>query len=280
MATLSVLSTVLPPPDVLAWSQPARVTAVVVLGLVLLGVAELTRQWLAAHRRRRMARIFAEANESYSAALAGLRVMAGVTTALPGKLPLSVSWRGVHLVDSYADAAASFRQLVRRIRTMSRERAQRQLAREFLKLQAYGSVFRQFQREVLRAATLQAVSGALDPPQAAPRYRAAFTVLRHELPPDLCPVLAEVLAAAVRFAVRDPDRGWRQVPVQFVNGGEAVFSRKYLERAVALRMTISRPGGEPRLFEYEISHERPVPPRRGWLRRRRSRRATQERIRE
>lgn len=238
-------------------SRPAVVTVLAVTALAVLGVVEVTRQWLAARRRRRTARILTDANRSYAVALAGLRTMAEVVTGLP-EVPPALSRRGVRLLDGYAEAAASFRHLLGRARTMSRDRAQRHLAREFLKLQANEPVFRQFQREVLRVASAQALSGVVEPPVPLPRYRAAFTVLRHALPREVWPVAAEVLAAAVEFTLQERGGRWHPVPVRFVNGGQAVFSRRFLERAVALRMVIRGPGREPRVFEYEVEHELPV----------------------
>lgn len=250
-------------PVMLALSKPAAVTAMVIMMLVIIGVVEVARQWLVAHRRRRMARIFHQAENSYAVALGGLRTMAEVVTGLPRVSP-ALSRSGVGLLDIYANAAGSFRSLVRRIRTMSRDRAQRHLTREFLKLQANGSLFQEFQREVLRTVSAQAVSGVVDPPSPVRGYRAAFTVLQHRLPRDVWPAMAEILAAATEFAVQEQGGKWRALPVRFVDGARAVFSRKYLERAVALRIIIRPPGLEPKIFEYSVEHVCTAKPSRAW----------------
>jgi len=97
-------------------------------------------------------------------------------------------------------------------------------------------------------------------------------VLHHDLPRELWPVMDEVLAAGVQLRMLDADqlkvpetaRIWQPVPAAFVNGGRAVFNRKYLERAAALQMVIRPAGHEPKIFEFTVDHERPVKPAK-WL---------------
>jgi len=198
---------------------------------------------------------------SKPAAVTAVVIMA---LAIIGVVEVARQWL-VGLLDIYANAAGSFRSLVRRIRTMSRDRAQRHLTREFLKLQANGPLFQQFQREVLRAVSAQAVSGVVDPPSPVRGYRAAFTVLHHRLPREVWPAMAEILAAAAEFTVQEQGGKWHALPVRFVDGAQAVFSRKYLERAVALRMIIRPPGLEPKVFDYSVEHERPMKPSRALM---------------
>jgi len=244
----------------------------VIFGLAIVGALDMSRRWLARYRAREMARIFTDARDSYARAMNGLRTMAGVVTQLPDAPP-TLSRQGVGLLDTYAKAAASFKYLVRDLRTMSRDRAMRHLTRELLKLESQEEVLRQFQMEVLRVVSDQAAFETVAPPVPVRRYCAAFTVLRHDLPRELWPVMDEVLAAGVRLKVMDADqlkvpevdRVWNAVPVTFVNGGRAVFNRKYLERAVALQMVILRTGHAPRIFDYNVNHERPIKPaRRLW----------------
>lgn len=239
----------------------------VIFGLALLGALDMGRRWLAGYRAREMARIFHDARDSYVRAMNGLRAMAGVVTRLPD-VPKTLSRQGVGLLDTYAKAATSLKYLVRDLRTMSRDRAMRHLTREFLKLENQEEALRQFQIEVLRVVSDQAASETVDPPVPVRRYCASFTVLRHDLPPKLWPVMDEVLAAGVRLKVMDADqlkvpemnRVWNDVPITFINGGRAVFNRKYLERSAALQMVILCAGHAPRIFDYDVDHERPVKP--------------------
>ena len=149
---------------------------------------------------------------------------------------------------------------------MSHDRAMRHLTRELLKLESQEEMLRQFQIEVLRVVAVQAALETVAPPVPVRRYCAAFTVLRHDLPRELWPVMDEVLAAGVRLKMMDADqlkvpemdRIWDAVPAAFVNGGRAVFNRKYLERAIALRMVILGAGHEPKVFDYNVEHERSI----------------------
>jgi len=248
-------------------SRSSTAIALVIIGIAAAGVLAMSRKWLAEYRAREMVRIFKDANSSYTRALAGLKTMAGVVTQMP-KPPQSLSRSGVGLLDAYANTSKSFRNLVRDIRTMSRDRALRHLTREFLKLQDQEAVFLGFQSEVLRAVSDQAASGTVYPPSPIRHYRAAFTVLRHDLPRELWPVMDEVLSSAVQLKMLDADelklpksrRAWNTLPVTFADGGRAIFSRKYLERAVALRIIVNRKDQEPKVFEYSVKHERPVKP--------------------
>jgi len=248
-------------------SRSSTAIALVIIGIAVAGVLAMSRKWLAEYRAREMVRIFKDANSSYARALAGLKTMAGVVTQMP-KPPQSLSRSGVGLLDAYANASKSFRNLVRDMRTMSRDRALRHLTREFLKLQDQEAVFLGFQSGVLRAVSDQAAFGTVYPPSPIRHYRAAFTVLRHDLPRELWPVMDEVLSSAVQLKMLDADelklpknrRIWNTVPVTFAAGGRAIFSRKYLERAVALQIIINRKAQTPKIFEYSVKHERPVKP--------------------
>ena len=229
-------------------------TIFVVLVLVAAGALDLIRTWLAKRRARKIAKIFNESQETYLRVLAGLRTMAGVVTGLPGA-PQALSRQGVNMLDTQANASVSFRHVVRNLWCMSRDRALRRLTREFLRLQDHEAVFRQFQREVLRAVWEQAGSGNVEPPEPVRGYRVVFRVLSHRLPRELWPVMNEVLADGVQLTMKDGAAQWHVVPVTFAMGGLALFKRTYLERAALLQMVIRCPDHPPKVFEYVVEHE-------------------------
>lgn len=238
-------------------SQAASTVALLVIVLLFAMVLELFWQWRAAHRRLQMVRTYNRAKSSYSRGQAGLRTMADVFTRLPGN-SRNLSRQGVALLDAYAAAATSFKRLMHDLRTMSRDRALRHLTRELHRLQDCETTFQDFQKDVLRMVAVQAASGTLTPPIPVRHYRAAFTVLRHELQQDLWPVMNGVLAAGVQLKMLDAEQRWRVVPVVFTNGSQAVFSRKWLERALALQLVIHQPGHPPKVFEFTVEHEQPI----------------------
>jgi hypothetical protein len=238
-------------------SRPTTAVALIVIGLVAATALKLSTRWRAAYRRRQMVRIFNEAKNAYIRGQSGLRTMAGVVTQMP--VPArNLCRQGIDLLDAYADAAASFKHLSQNVRTMSRDRALRHLNHEFGRLKDYETTLQDFQKEVLGQVSIQAASGTLTPPVPVRSYRAAFTVLRHELLRELWPIMNEVLAAGVKLKMLNAKGRWRVVPVTFRCGSQAVFSRKWLEQAVALQMVIQGPGPSPRTFEFTVEHERPV----------------------
>lgn len=238
-------------------SRPATAVALIVIGLMVAALLELSWQWRAAHRRHQMVRIFNEAKGSYARGQAGLKTMAEVVTRMPANTR-NLSRQGVGLLDAYADSSISFKHLMHNLRTMSRDRALRHLTREYRRLRDYETKFEDFQKHVLCMVSNQAASGTMSPPVPIRRYRAAFAILRHDLQRDLWPVMNEVLAAGVQLKMQDAAGRWRMVPVTFSNGSQAVFSRKWLERAVALRLIIRQPGPSQKVFEFTVEHEHPV----------------------
>lgn len=238
-------------------SRSATVVALLVIGLMIAAALQLSWQWRSAYRRHQMVRILNEAKCSYARGQAGLRSMAEVLARLP-RTPKSLSRQGVGLLDAYAETATSFKHLMQDLRSMSRDRALRHLNREARRLRGYESTFHDFQIGVLRMVTTQAASGILNPPLPTRRYQAAFVILRHELQQELWPLMNEVLAAGVRLKMRDATGRWREVPVKFKSGSQAVFSRKWLERALALQLVIRQPGNALRTFEFSVEHEVPV----------------------
>lgn len=136
--------------------RPATATILVIIVLAVIGVYEFTRQRLIRYRAREMTRILKDAKDSYVRGLTGLQDMAGVVTGLP-EVPMTFVRRGVGLLDTYAGTATSFKNMLRNIRTMSRDRALRHMTRELLTLQGQETVFQKFQAEVLRVASIQAV---------------------------------------------------------------------------------------------------------------------------
>jgi hypothetical protein len=238
-------------------SRSATVVALLIIVLMIAAALQLSWQWRSTHRRHQMVRILNEAKSSYARGQAGLRSMAEVLARMP-KTPKHLSRRGVGLLDAYADTATSFKHLMHDLRSMSRDRALRHLSREACRLRDCETTFQDFQKEVLRMVTAQAAAGSLAPPIPVRRYRAAFVILQHELQHELSPLMNEVLAAGVRLRMLDARGHWYGVPVKFKSGSQAVFSRKWLERAVALQMIIRQPGHRPKVFEFSVEHEHPL----------------------
>jgi hypothetical protein len=244
-------------PVMVTVSRSATVVALLIIGLMIAAVLQLSWQWRSRYRRHQMVRILNEAKCSYARGQAGLRSMAEVLARMP-KTPKNLSRQGVGLLNAYADTATSFKRLMHDLRSMSRDRALRHLNREAHRLREYETTFQDFQLEVLRMVTAQAASGTLTPPIPVRRYRAAFVILRHELQQELWPLMNEVLAAGVQLKMLDARGHWHEVPVKFESGSQAVFSRKWLERALALQMIIRQPGHAPKVFEFSVEHEHPL----------------------
>jgi hypothetical protein len=243
-------------PVMVTVSRPATVVALLIIALMIAAALQLSWQWRSTHRRHQMIRILNEAKSSYARGQAGLRTMAEVLARLP-KTPKNLSRQGVGLLDAYADTATSFKHLMHDLRSMSRDRALRHLNREAHRLRDYETTFHDFQKEVLRMVTARAAAGILPPPIPVRRYRAAFVILQHELQQELWPLMNEVLAAGVQLRMLDSRDHWHGVPVKFKSGSQAVFSRRWLERAVALQMIIRQPGHAPHVFEFSVEHEQP-----------------------
>ena len=255
-------------PTLSTLSQPTAIAALVIIGLVFAGSVEVIRRWIVGRHRRNMAKIFDQAQDSYARVLTGLKTMAEVVSQMP-KATKSLSRRGIGLLDTYANADASFRRTSRKLRFMSHERALRHLTRESLMLRGQEAVFRKFQEDILHVVSAQAGAGIISPPIPLKRhYRASFTVLRHNLPHELWPIMEDVLKNNVQLKMRDGDGLWHIVPVTFANGGQMIFSCRYLERARELRLAIRQSGSAPKVFEYNIEHVLPIKPSWGiniWL---------------
>lgn len=245
----------------LALSPSAKIAIVLMVCIVVFPLTGLVLNWHKKHRRRVWRRLHREVWTAHESVLAGLRQMADVFAELPAQ-PRELSRQGVHLVDAQARAADAFQKLCRRSATMSRKRGLRLLSRECRRFHQQEALFSTFRDRVLRAVSDQARRGVIAPPAPRRCYRAVFTVLKHELPEEHWPAVNDTLARGVHLHMQGVDGEWHPVPLKFTGGGQAAFSRKFLERAVALKMTIGHENAAREVFDYRVSHSLPVKPMR------------------
>ena len=234
----------------------AKLTAAAIMAVVLFGVIDGLRRWNSRRQARRLTGTFGEVRESYGAVLMGLALMAEQVSRL--KKVKRLSLRGVDFLDSHAQNAMSMKEAAKRLPKMSRPRALRQAARLLISFKQQENGFRSFQWEVSRAVCDQAFSGRILPPQPVRRYKAAFTVLQHDVPPVLWPVLEEILASCVSLQAKTKSGEWVKVPLEFADGASAVFSRKYLEKAEELRMKVRHIIGRETVIGFTVEHGFPL----------------------
>jgi len=244
-----------------AMSHPAKIAIVLMAGIIVYALVDFWLKWMERCQKRVRKDLLREARDAHAVALSGLRNMARVFTDMP-EHPLELSDQGARLLDSQARTADAFEKLCRRYPTMSRERRSRQLMRMIAKLHHQEARVETFQKSVLRAVSDQVRRGIVSPPAPGRSYRAVFTLLDHRLPMAYWPVMEEVLSTAVTLRMQDVDGDWHPVPLKFSRGSRAMFSRKYLERAVALKMIIESEATGREVFEYEVHHVLPVKPMR------------------
>ena len=245
----------LPP---IALALPAKVTIAVLFGVLLFGLVSWAVEAGRRHGRREVSRIVEKARASDRTVRAGLRSMAELYDYLI-EHPTALSERGVSFLDAHAEVADSFIRTLQRAREMSRDRRIRHLMRELRKLFGHEETFRRFRDQVLHEAVIQMRARTVAPPiRTAGRGRVSFTILRHDLPAKFWPLMQAALATEVRLRMRDVDRTWHRVKLQFAAGGKAEFHPRHLARAVALELSIGRPGRDQVVFEFEVEHQIPI----------------------
>jgi hypothetical protein len=230
---------------------------VVSAGLVVLLVRG-GRRW----RLRRVAgdlRLFyGRAHAAHEKVRAGLRAMARIVPHLEDPR-LHLARRAVELLDRHAVSMLEVERTL--VGAHGRSRFRRLATRQLQDLSGLDSAFERFQQAVLVSLYQDAVARVVLPPLAVRRYRVAFTVLEHDLPGELWPLMNEILARHVELWVREGAGGWHKVRGLGIRlGKELVFSRRCLEHALELHLIVRDPDGRTFTNEFEIEHERPLQP--------------------
>ncbi|MCX6878269.1 MAG: hypothetical protein NTW21_31320 [Verrucomicrobia bacterium] len=250
---------------VLAVSVPELIVVlalavVVTAGLGLL-IAEGVRAWRTRRDFEKLRRAYRQADTSHEKVRQGLKTMAHVVPQLEDSRPV-MSAHGVELLDRHAVSMMAL-QRVKRV-PYGRTRSRRVATRQLLELASLHTTFERFQQAVLVALYQQSVARVVMPPVSVRRYRAAFTVLEHDLPEVLWPLMNRILEQHVELWVGNVSGVWHQVRgLGFRRGKEVVFSRSHLEAALDLRLTVRHPDGRSFTNEFVVEHERVLKPRRG-----------------
>jgi len=241
--------------------QVSEIIVVGALGIVAsAGVAALCVSALRSWRSRRVAgylrRFFCQTYAAHEKMRMGLKTMARIVPDLEDPRRL-LSRRGVELLDRHA---VSMMEVERALGgAYGRTRFRRFATRQLRDLNGLDSAFERFQHAVLSTLYDQAVTRVVMPPLAARRYRAAFTVLEHNLPGELWPVMNEILEQHVELWTRDVSGAWHKVRGLAVRlGKEVVFSRRYFENAVELHLIVRDLDGRTFTNEFAVEHELPL----------------------
>lgn len=235
-------------------SHAGIVFAVVLGGVLLTGgipvlrMALLSWQEMRELKRLRLARHQAAvANKNVSR---GLQTMAMIVPGL-GAARSDLSARAMDLLDSQSARLMALRKLGKKA-SLRRRRARLDLEQQLQEISALDETFEAFQKAVLTAVCDHAGQQVVSPPVAAQRYRAVFTVLEHQLPRALWPMMNQILAQHVRLWVRSDGGTWSLVrSLGFRWGRELLFSRKNLEGAAELRLMV----GERVVSEFTVERE-------------------------
>lgn len=245
------------PSDMIASLLVPPVMATIVWDLLLIaGLVSIAltgaRTWKKSRELRQLRVVRSQAQVSHDRVLGGLRQMAGIVPRLRVS-QLGFSRRGVDLLDTQSALLLALRRAKTVVAGASGSR--RETARQLAAIAGLKGTFERFQQAVLTAVYQQSALRVVMPPVSASKYRAAFTVLSHDLPGALWPVMNAILRQHVEMWVGDATGAWRKVRgLGFRLGKEVVFSRKCLENAVEIRLTLN---GRT-MNEYSVAHERPL----------------------
>jgi len=241
-----------------------HVSEVIVMGALGIvasaGLAALCLNAFRTWRTRRVAgdlrRFFCQTYAAHERMREGLKTMARIVPHLEDPRRL-LSRRGVELLDRHA---VSMMEVERALDgAYGRTRFRRVATRQLRDLSGLDSAFERFQHAVLSTLYQQAVTRVVMPPLAVRRYRAAFTVLEHELPGELWPVMNEILAQNVELWTRDVSGAWHKVRGLWVRlGKEVVFSRRYFETAQEMHLIVRDLDGHSFTNEFAVEHELPL----------------------
>ena len=209
-------------------------------------------------------RFYRQTHASHEKVRDGLRTMAGIVPYLEDPRRL-LSRRGVELLDRHAVSMMEVERAV--VGAYGPTRFRRLATRQLQDLTGLNSAFGRFQHAVLLDLYQQAMARVVMPPLAVRRYRAAFTVLEHDLPEALWPLMNEILAQHVELWTRDFAGRWHKVRGIGVRQGQAIiFSRRHLENAVELHLIVWDVDGRSFTNEFEVEHARPLRPARRGIR--------------
>jgi hypothetical protein len=236
--------------------------ALLIVGVAALGVV-VQRGWQESRELKRLKearRLALIANENVRR---GLKTMASIMPELGGE-QLVLSSRAMDLLDTQSGLLMAVRRAGKRA-LVRRPRSRRMMARQLREIAGLDQVYNDFQEAVLTAVCEQAARRVVMPPLSTCKYRAAFTVLEHQLPGALWPAMNQILARQVQLWVRDAGGIWNLARrTGFRWGRELVFSCKNLEQATELRLVVA---GRV-VSEFAVEHERaatPPPGRLGWF---------------
>lgn len=235
--------------------------------VVTAGLAILLDKWIRTWRVRRVAgdlrRFYCQTFAAHEKLRVGLKTMARIVPRLEDPR-LLLARRGVELLDRHAVSTMEVERALGG--AYGRSRFRRLATRQLEGLTGLDSAFERFQRAVLLALYQQAMTRVVMPPIAVRRYRAAFAVLKHDLPEELWPLMNEILAQHVELWTRDVSGLRHKVRKLGIRSGrEVVFSRRHLEAAQELHLIVRDPDGRTLTNEFTVEHERPLKPPRHLL---------------
>ena len=221
------------------------------------------RGWRVHRELVSLRRVFRRALESHEKLGAGLKTMAQVVPQLEDSR-LIMSGRGIDLLDKHTVAMMALQRAAGG--SYKRLRSRRASTRELRGVTELDRIFEHFQQAVLVALYHQAVARVVMPPVAVRRYRAAFTLLEHDLPGSLWPLMDKILAQHVGLWTRDGTGAWHKVRHIVIRyGKEIVFSRRYFEHAREMRLVVRDPDGQTFTNEFVVEHEPALRPSRRLL---------------
>jgi hypothetical protein len=232
---------------------------VLVSGVIALAVIGL-RAWREARERRMLKEAQREALIANANVCRGLQTMATIVPEL-GDPQRLLSARAMELLDTQSALLLAVWRANKK-GAVRRPRARRLMAQRWREIAGLDGIYESFQQTVLMAVCEQAAGRVVMPPLGTCKYRAAFTVLEHQLPNVLWPAMNQILAQQVQLWVCDTSGTWTQARrTGFRWGREMVFSRQNLEHATELRLVVANQV----VSEFTVEHERVVPSSRGFL---------------
>ena len=245
----------------MAFADDFFTAPVLSLGLLLvIGVATVIglHGWREAQELRVLRESQRQARLANENVRRGLKMMAVIVPGLRNAR-LVLSARAIDLLDTQASLLTALWRFNKKKSAGRRPRSRRLMARKLNEITELNLRYERFEKAVLTAVCEQAACRVVMPPLGTSKYRAAFTVLDHQLPGVLWPTMNKILAKQLQLWARDACGTWTPVRRTGLRWGrEFVFSRKTLERATELRLVV----GDKVVSEFTVEHERaPASPR-------------------